>query len=72
MTKLWGREPVAFLGVVNAGIALAVGFGVKLSPPQVGLINAFAAAVLALVARSQVSPVAKDGQTVDLSKIEKI
>ena len=69
MKTLWGREPVAFIGVLNAGIALAVGFGVKLTPAQVGLVNAFATAVLALIARSQVTPVTKDEQSVDLAKV---
>lgn len=53
-------EPVLIIGAVNAIIAVAVGFGLKVSPEQVGLINAAVTAVLAILTRSQVSPVTKD------------
>lgn len=54
--NLWDREPALLIGVVQAGLALAVGFGLKLSPEQMGLILAFTAALLSLVTRSKVSP----------------
>lgn len=57
---MFGREPAVIIGVVNAAIALAVGFGLNVSPEQVGLVNAFVAAVLAFVTRSQVTPIATD------------
>lgn len=46
-----------YLALIQAALALIVGFGVKLSPEQIGLILAFSSAVLGFVARSQVSPV---------------
>lgn len=49
-------EPALILGAVNALLALAVGFGLNITPQQVGLINAAAAAVLAVITRAYVSP----------------
>ena len=54
--SLWGREPALILGALQAVIALAISFGLNLSPEQVGAILAASAAVLAVVTRSQVSP----------------
>lgn len=54
---VFGREPVLILGLVQAAIALAVGFGLNWSGPQVALIMAFAAATLSVIARSKVTPV---------------
>ena len=56
MKSLWNREPAVILGAVNALIALGVGFGLKLTPEQVGLILAATSAVLAVITRSQVTP----------------
>lgn len=56
MNTLWGREPVLFLAVVQASLALAIGFGWHLTGDQVAEILAFSAAVLGLITRSQVSP----------------
>lgn len=53
---IFNREPALILGVVNAIVALVVGFGLDLTAEQVGLISAATSAVLALVARSQVTP----------------
>ena len=47
---IWSKEPAAILGAVGAIVALAVGFGLSLTPAQVGLILAATQAVLALVA----------------------
>jgi hypothetical protein len=58
MKTLWGREPAMILAAVQAVIALAVGFGLPVSPAQVALIVAFTAAALGVVTRSQVSPAA--------------
>lgn len=52
-----GREPVLILGLVQAAIALAVGFGLNWSGAQVALVIAFTATLLAVVARSKVTPV---------------
>lgn len=59
MGALLGREPVLFMAVVNAGIALAIGFGVKVSQEQFALIMTFVGAVLGLITRSQVTPTSK-------------
>lgn len=53
---MWNREPVAILATLHALIALAIGFGLSISPEQFGLVEVALAAVLGLVARSQVSP----------------
>jgi hypothetical protein len=53
---LWGREPVAIVTAVEACILLAIGFGAPVTGEQVALVNAALLAVLALVARSKVTP----------------
>lgn len=55
MKSLWSAEPTMVLSVVSAGIALAIGFGANITTQQMGLIMAFAAAVLGLINRSQVT-----------------
>lgn len=57
MLTLWNREPAAVLAVVQAGLALGIGFGLSLTTEQMSLILAFTAAVLGLVTRSKVTPV---------------
>ncbi|MFF1820403.1 hypothetical protein ACFVWG_24065 [Kribbella sp. NPDC058245] len=54
---IWKREPALIMGVVQAAIALAISFGFGLSTEQTGAILAITAAVLALITRSQVTPV---------------
>lgn len=56
MGKIFGREPVLVMGVIQTGLALGIGFGLALSAAQVGLILAFSAAVLSFVVRAKVSP----------------
>lgn len=51
---MFGREPALWIGLINAILALGVGFGLNLTPTKVGLINSVVAAILALVTRSQV------------------
>lgn len=53
----FSREPAVWLGLVQALIAVAVGFGLDLTPEQVSLVVAASAAVLAVVTRQNVSPV---------------
>ena len=56
---IWGRivgEPVMTLALVQAGVLLAVGFGLQLSSEQIALIGAFTAALLGWLARSRVTP----------------
>lgn len=62
---LWGREPALILGAVQTLLALAVGFGLNISTEQVALILAASAAVLSVVVRSQVTPVAGVGREVE-------
>ena len=57
MNTILDREPVMFMAVIQAGIALAVSFGLNLDGMQTGAIMAFSAAVLGLFARSRVTPV---------------
>lgn len=57
---IWGRitdEPVLTLGLVQASILLATGFGLQWTVEQVSLVGAFSAALLSWVARRQVTPV---------------
>jgi hypothetical protein len=54
MNSIWKAEPTMILAVVSAGISLGVGFGLHITTQQMGLIMAFAAAVLGLINRSQV------------------
>lgn len=53
------REPALWLGLVGALIAVGVGFGLKVTAEQVGLIMAGVSAVLAFITRSQVTPTSK-------------
>jgi hypothetical protein len=54
---MFNREPALILGFIQALLALAVGFGLELTPEQIGLCLAVTAAGLALITRSQVTPV---------------
>jgi uncharacterized membrane protein YphA (DoxX/SURF4 family) len=64
--SLLDREPVAVInaviGTIEAGIALAVAFGLMLNPAQVGAIMAFVVAIGTLLriflVRPQVTPLA--------------
>ena len=66
---LFGREPALILGAVNALLAVAVGFGLDVTPEQVGLINAAVAAVLAVIVRAQVTPVAEVSERVEHGQV---
>lgn len=48
--------PGAFTAVVAAGVALAAGYGLEVSPEMVGALNGLVLAGLALLTRGQVSP----------------
>lgn len=50
---IFGREPAAVAGLVKAVIALLVAFGLGWTTEQVSLVNAAAAAVLAVVVAFQ-------------------
>lgn len=49
-------EPALIMGAVNAGLALGIGFGLHVTSIQAGLINAFVAAVIAVIIRQNVTP----------------
>lgn len=57
MGTIFGREPALVLGLVQALIALGVGFGLKLSAEQITLIMVAVTAAASFVVRSRVSPV---------------
>lgn len=50
------NEPVVVTALVQSVVALVVSFGLPLSPEQIGGILAVTAALLAFVARAQVTP----------------
>lgn len=66
-SKILGREPVLWLAAVNALVAVAVGFGLDLSTEQQALLQAAVTAVLALVARGQVTPTVTAAERVDMA-----
>lgn len=49
-------EPAVWVGLLQAVLALAIGFGLDLSEEQVALILAVVAAASAVLVRSRVSP----------------
>ena len=55
MKNICASEPTLILSVVSAGVALAMGFGLTITTQQMGLIMAFASAVLGVINRSQVT-----------------
>lgn len=65
-------EPARILGVIGAGLALAVGFGLNLSGQQINLIMVFAAAAIALfvgeATRTQVVPVTVADKQIEVAK----
>jgi hypothetical protein len=56
--QLWDRQPVVILAFVQAAIVLAVSFGADITEAQTAAVIVFATAALALVAWTQVTPVA--------------
>lgn len=56
LKDLIAGEPVLTLALVQATLALAIGFGLHWTAEQVTLTMAFAAALLGFIARSKVSP----------------
>ncbi len=56
MKKLWAAEPVMVVAFFQALLALAISFGANLTTEQQGMIIATVSALLAMLARSQVSP----------------
>ena len=65
MNLSFSREPAVWLGLIQAGLALGVGFGLHLTTEQMGLIMAFAATVGAVIVRANVyAPVDKAGDPI--------
>lgn len=58
MGTIFGREPAAILAVIQAGIALAIGFGLHWTGEQVSLVVTFTAVILGLITRQVVTPTA--------------
>lgn len=54
MKNLWNTEPTMILAVIQAGMAMAMGFGLHLTTEQMGLTMAFLAALIGMVNRGQV------------------
>lgn len=54
-----GREPVLVLALLQALIALMVGFGLQVTAEQLALIESFAAALLGFIARQRVTPLGR-------------
>lgn len=73
---LFNREPARILAVLGAALALAVGFGLKISGEQINLIMVFAAALIALgtgeAIRSQVVPVKVADKQIEIAKAASI
>lgn len=69
---LFNREPAVILGFVGALVALAVGFGLRVSGQQINLIMVFAAAGITLftgvVTRSQVVPTVVADKQIEVAK----
>jgi hypothetical protein len=54
---LFSREPAILVGLVDAALMLAVTFGLPLTEPQKGAIDAVLALLASVIIRSQVVPV---------------
>lgn len=57
--NLLNREPAMVMAALQAAVALVTVFGLNLSAEQIGAIMGFSAAVLGLIVRNRVTPVAK-------------
>jgi hypothetical protein len=53
---MFGREPVAIAAAIRSLILCAVSFGLQWTPEQIGATMLAVEAVLALVTRSQTTP----------------
>lgn len=56
--SIFTREPAMTMAAIGAILALIVGFGVPVTVEQSALIYATLAAILGLIVRQQVTPVA--------------
>jgi len=70
---LFGREISMWMGLFQAALALAVGFGLNLSPERQGLLMAFSAMLFAFITRQNVTPVAKlEAAGIDPNTLKKV
>ena len=53
---MFNREPALILAFIQAALAVAIGFGLDVSPEQLALILAATAALLGLITRQSVTP----------------
>jgi len=53
------NEPVLIMTAIQAGISLAMSFGLGLTPQQTGAILAFSATIIGLITRQFVTPNSK-------------
>jgi hypothetical protein len=58
LSNLYGRQPVMLLALLQAGLAMLMGFGLHLTGDQVALVVAFSAALLGVLTQTQVTPMA--------------
>lgn len=68
MNKIVGivkSEPALIMGLIGSAVALVVTFGFKMSVDQVGGIMTFVSALVAVIIRQQVVPVASLPSTTD-------
>lgn len=57
MGTILGREPVLIMVAIQAGLGLALAFGLNLSADQMSAVLVASAAILGLIVRQRVSPV---------------
>lgn len=57
MGTIFGREPALLLALIQAALALLVGFGLNLTAEQMALLMAFSAALAGFIVRSRVTPI---------------
>jgi hypothetical protein len=69
-------EPARILGLIGAGLALALGFGLQISGQQVNHIMVFSAAAIALfvgeTTRTQVVPTVVADKQIEVAKASSI
>lgn len=59
MFSLPSGEPALIAGAIQAVLAVAVSFGLHLTPEQIGGIMAASSALMALLVRNSVTPASK-------------
>ena len=57
MSNLWGREPAMILSTVQAALALAMAYGLRMTADQMALWLTLSGMLLGLITRTQVTPI---------------